>query len=40
MVRPGNDASMNVCNRLGLYHLGRTTKGYGVEAETFRIAKP
>jgi RimJ/RimL family protein N-acetyltransferase len=38
VVRPGNDASMAVCRRLGMEHLGRTTEGYGVEAETFRIA--
>lgn len=38
VVRPGNDASMAVCRRLGMESLGRTTKGYGVEAETFRIS--
>ena len=39
VVRPGNDASMAVCRRLGMEHLGTTTKGYDVEAETFRIAR-
>lgn len=36
VVRPGNDASMNVCRRLGMASLGRTTAYYGIESELFR----
>jgi RimJ/RimL family protein N-acetyltransferase len=37
VVRPGNDASMAVCRRLGMDAIGRTSKWYGIEAEAFRI---
>jgi RimJ/RimL family protein N-acetyltransferase len=40
VVRPGNDASMAVCRRLGMTPIGRTTKWYGVECEAFRIGAP
>jgi RimJ/RimL family protein N-acetyltransferase len=38
VVRPGNDASMAVCRRLGMESIGRTSRWYGVEAEAFRIS--
>ena len=38
LVRPGNDASVAVCRRLGMTAVGRTTKWTGVEREAFRIA--
>jgi RimJ/RimL family protein N-acetyltransferase len=37
VVRPGNDASMAVCRRLGMTPLGRTTRWYGVDCEAFRL---
>jgi RimJ/RimL family protein N-acetyltransferase len=40
VVRPGNDASMAVCRRLGMTPIGRTTRWYGVECEAFRITAP
>jgi RimJ/RimL family protein N-acetyltransferase len=40
VVRPGNDASMAVCRRLGMTPIGRTDKWYGVECEAFRITAP
>jgi RimJ/RimL family protein N-acetyltransferase len=39
VVRPGNDASMAVCRRLGMTPLGITTRWYGVECEAFRLRK-
>jgi RimJ/RimL family protein N-acetyltransferase len=40
VVRPGNDASMAVCRRLGMTPIGRTDRWYGVECEAFRITAP
>ncbi|RKN49300.1 GNAT family N-acetyltransferase [Micromonospora endolithica] len=41
VVAPGNDASMAVCRRLGMTHLGRRTDWYGgVEVETFVLDAP
>lgn len=39
-VRPGNEASIAVCLRLGMEPLGRTTRWYGVECEAFRLSAP
>ena len=33
----GNEPSMNVCRRIGMRHLGITTKWYGEQSELFRI---
>lgn len=39
-VEPGNTASIAVAHRLGMQHLGRTTKFYdGVEGELFRLVR-
>lgn len=40
VVRPGNDASMAVCRRIGMEHVGLTSKYYDSELELFRIAAP
>lgn len=40
VVRPGNDASMAVCRRLGMTPLGITTRWYGVECEAFLLKNP
>jgi RimJ/RimL family protein N-acetyltransferase len=40
VVRPDNAASLAVCRRLGMEELGRTTKWYGLELESFRISRP
>ncbi|TKJ33130.1 GNAT family N-acetyltransferase [Blastococcus sp. CCUG 61487] len=40
VVRPGNEQSMAVCRRLGMTPLGRMTRWYGVELETFRLMAP
>ena len=40
MVYAGNDASMAVCRRLGMAHLGPTTKYYDTELELFQVAAP
>ena len=40
VVRPGNDASMAVCRRLGMAPLGRMRRWYDVELETFRLMAP
>jgi RimJ/RimL family protein N-acetyltransferase len=40
VVRPGNDASMAVCHRLGMAPLGRLRRWYGVELEAFRLMAP
>jgi RimJ/RimL family protein N-acetyltransferase len=40
VVRPGNEASMAVCRRLGMSALGLSTRWYGVEVEAFRLAAP
>jgi RimJ/RimL family protein N-acetyltransferase len=37
VVYAGNDASMAVCRRLGMEHLGATTKYYDTELELFRV---
>ena len=40
VVRPGNDASMAVCARLGMAPIGRTRRWYDVELEAFRLMAP
>jgi RimJ/RimL family protein N-acetyltransferase len=40
VVRPGNEASVAVADRLGMTPLGRTTRWYGVELDAFRITRP
>ena len=37
VVFAGNDASMAVCRRLGMEHLGSTTQFYDIELEHFRV---
>jgi RimJ/RimL family protein N-acetyltransferase len=40
MVRPGNEASLAVCRRLGMAPLGRFRRWYDVELEAFRLMAP
>ena len=40
VVRPGNQASMAVCARLGMQPLGRFRRWYDVELEAFRLMAP
>jgi RimJ/RimL family protein N-acetyltransferase len=40
VVRPGNEASMAVCRRLGMVPLGRLRRWYDVELEAFRLLAP
>ncbi len=40
VVRPGNEASLAVCRRLGMAPLGRLRRWYGVELEAFRLMAP
>jgi RimJ/RimL family protein N-acetyltransferase len=40
VVRPGNEASMAVCRRLGMAPLGRLSRWYDVELEAFRLMAP
>jgi RimJ/RimL family protein N-acetyltransferase len=40
VVRPGNEASMAVCRRLGMAPLGRFRRWYGVDLEVFRLMAP
>ena len=40
VVRPGNDASIAVCRRLGMEPLGRLRRWYDVELEAFRLMAP
>jgi RimJ/RimL family protein N-acetyltransferase len=40
VVRPGNEASMAVCRRLGMEPLGRLRRWYDVELEAFRLMAP
>ncbi|MBM0234100.1 GNAT family N-acetyltransferase [Micromonospora sp. STR1_7] len=41
VVTPGNEASMAVCRRLGMTHVGRRSDWYGGEGlETFVLAAP
>ena len=40
VVRPGNEASMAVCRRLGMAPLGRLRRWYGVDLEAFRLMAP
>ena len=40
VVRPGNERSLGVCRRLGMTPLGRTTRWYDVELESFRLDAP
>jgi RimJ/RimL family protein N-acetyltransferase len=35
VVRPGNVASLAVCNRLGMRPIGRTTRWYDASLEAF-----
>jgi RimJ/RimL family protein N-acetyltransferase len=40
VVRPGNEASIAVCRRLGMLPLGRLRRWYDVELEAFRLMAP
>jgi RimJ/RimL family protein N-acetyltransferase len=40
VVRPGNEASLAVCRRLGMQPLGRMRRWYDVELEAFRLMAP
>jgi RimJ/RimL family protein N-acetyltransferase len=40
VVRPGNEASLAVCARLGMAPLGRFRRWYDVELEAFRLMAP
>ncbi len=40
VVRPGNEASVAVCRRLGMTPLGRMRRWYDVELEAFRLMAP
>jgi RimJ/RimL family protein N-acetyltransferase len=40
VVRPGNEASLAVCRRLGMQPLGRMRRWYDVELEAFRLIAP
>jgi RimJ/RimL family protein N-acetyltransferase len=40
VVRPGNEASLAVCARLGMTALGRFRRWYDVELEAFRLMAP
>lgn len=40
VVRPGKDASMAVCRRIGMTAAGLTSAYYGTELELFRISAP
>jgi RimJ/RimL family protein N-acetyltransferase len=40
VVRPGNEASLAVCRRLGMDPLGRFRRWYDVELEAFRLMAP
>ena len=40
VVRPGNEASLAVCRRLGMAPLGRMRRWYDVELEAFRLVAP
>jgi RimJ/RimL family protein N-acetyltransferase len=40
VVKPGNDASVRVAERVGLRHEGRTERYYGTTMELFRLASP
>jgi RimJ/RimL family protein N-acetyltransferase len=37
VVKPANTASLRVCERLGMTPLGRMTRWYGIEVESFRL---
>jgi RimJ/RimL family protein N-acetyltransferase len=40
VVRPENEASSAVCQRLGMTPLGRTNRWYGTELELFEARRP
>ena len=40
VVRPGNEASLAVCRRLGMELLGRYRRWYDVDLEVFRLMAP
>jgi RimJ/RimL family protein N-acetyltransferase len=40
VVRPGNEASLAVCRRLGMTPLGRFRRWYDVDLEAFRLMAP
>jgi RimJ/RimL family protein N-acetyltransferase len=40
VVRPGNEASVAVCRRLGMQPLGRFRRWYDVELDAFRLLAP
>jgi RimJ/RimL family protein N-acetyltransferase len=40
VVRPENEPSLNVCRRLGMTHLGQTSRWYDAVLEQFRLDAP
>jgi RimJ/RimL family protein N-acetyltransferase len=40
VVRPGNEASLAVCSRLGMQPLGLFRRWYDVDLEAFRLMAP
>jgi RimJ/RimL family protein N-acetyltransferase len=40
VVRPGNEASVAVCRRLGMEPIGRLRRWYDVELDAFRLVAP
>jgi len=40
VVRPGNEASIAVCRRLGMTPLGRLRRWYDAELEAYRLMAP
>ncbi|SFF46440.1 GNAT family N-acetyltransferase [Blastococcus tunisiensis] len=40
VVRPGNEASVAVCTRLGMQRIGRFRRWYDVDLEAFRLMAP
>ena len=40
VVRPENEPSLRVCRRLGMTHMGRTSRWYDAELEQFRLDAP
>src|SRR5262245_10322726 len=40
VVRPENEPSLKVCRRLGMTHVGRTSRWYDAELEQFRLDAP
>jgi RimJ/RimL family protein N-acetyltransferase len=40
VVRPENEASLKVCRRLGMTHIGQTSRWYDTVLEQFRLDAP